>query len=160
MTIFFGFLGVSRGAGTHTQTMARKVDLGPVGETVRRNLLSFRGRRGLTLSEVSARLSELGHPMSVSTLSGVENGGRRVDVDDLIHLCLALDISPAAMLMPHATDAEEDVSSAFPHPAGAWWAWLTAARPLDAVVVNETPADAWEVEGWRREQVPEFGWKR
>ena len=45
--------------------------------------------------------------MSVTTLSAIENGDRRADVDDLVAIAAALDISPAAMLMPAVADPHE-----------------------------------------------------
>lgn len=142
----------------------RRVEIGPFGETVRRNVTRFRGLRGLTMTQLSARLTELGRPMGVSTLSGVENGGRRVDADDLVMLAAALDVSPASLLMPSATDPiEESVPADAVHggrsvSAGEWWNWLTAVAPLHGTYPDEV--DTFEVERWRRSQVPPFAWNR
>jgi transcriptional regulator with XRE-family HTH domain len=43
--------------------------------------------------------------MSNSTISQIENGSRRVDVDDLLTLSIALDIAPVALLVPKGDDA-------------------------------------------------------
>lgn len=143
----------------------RRVEIGPFGETVRRNVTRFRGLRGLTMAQLSARLTELGRPMGVSTLSGVENGGRRIDTDDLVMLAAALDVSPAALLMPPgANDAIEESVPADAVPggrsvsAGEWWNWLTAAAPLHGTYPDAV--DTFEVERWRRGQVPPFAWNR
>jgi transcriptional regulator with XRE-family HTH domain len=135
----------------------RPVEIGTFGETVRRNLVRFRGLRGLLLKDVSARMSELGRPMGVSTLSGIENGNRRIDADDLVCLALVLNVSPAALLMPPETDPGLSMDSPIPAvTTGQWWGWLTASAPLDA---PDSP-DTFEVERWRRDQVPPFAWNR
>lgn len=86
--------------------MGRKaIELGATATTVARNVQRFRMMRGLTLGELSARVTAVGRPMSANTLSTLELLNRRADVDDLVALASALDVSPAALLMPHIVDA-------------------------------------------------------
>ena len=77
---------------------------GPSAERVRDNIKAIRKERGLDLADVSERLDELGQPISVSGLSKIELGQRRVDVDDLVALALALDVSPSRLLLPGTAD--------------------------------------------------------
>lgn len=51
----------------------------------------------MTLRDLSERLAET-RPMGHSTLSEIENGARRVDVDDLVALATALDVTPYQLL--------------------------------------------------------------
>lgn len=118
------------------------------------NLPRFRGMRRMTMSDLSEKLAELGRPMSVPTLSAVENGKRRIDVDDLVYLSVALDVSPVALMMPSSNDPTADLDLA---PGAApwtttldWWLWLTAAAPL----WSGHGADPHEVETWRRDTTP------
>lgn len=152
--------------------MARKsIEAGPSGRTVAANIARFRGLRGLSLSALSARMAEVGRPMSVSGISSMENQQRRVDVDDLVAFAAALDVSPASLLMPHVTasdTADPDDPSLVPevlvrtsaepaeHPtvtAGQFWSWLTAESPLrEPMLLDER--DEIAVEAWRRDHVP------
>lgn len=102
--------------------------------------------------------------MSVPTLSGLENGARRVDVDDLVVLALALDISPVALLMPPVGTVDDellpaDASGEKRTSPWEWWMWLTAERSLRDPGYRED-YDHHEAEAWRRVQVPEFAWRR
>lgn len=101
--------------------------------------------------------------MSVPTLSGLENGARRVDADDLVVMALALDISPAALLMPPVGSVDDELLPA--DAAGGrtspweWWMWLTAERSLNDNGYR-SDYDRHDAEAWRRLQVPEFAWNR
>ena len=83
----------------------QRVPLGPVGGYVIRNLSRFRGR--LTYRELSERLSQLGRPIPTLGLSRIERGERRVDVDDLMALAIALGVNPIALLIPEDAGPDE-----------------------------------------------------
>ena len=79
----------------------------PAGHTnqqVAANLRRARQSIGVDLRELSARIKETGRTVSPSALSKIENGDRRVDVDDLTVFAYALETTPAALLTP-AEDA-------------------------------------------------------
>lgn len=76
----------------------KKLTLGGTGETVRANLQRLRG--GMQYKDLSARLTELGNPIPPLGLRRIENGERRVTVDDLCALAVALDVSPLTLLLP------------------------------------------------------------
>ena len=137
----------------------RAITLGPTGRTVAANIASYRALRGLRLADLSDRMTTSGRPLSVVSLSAIENGERRADVDDLVALAAALDISPAALLMP-ASSKPSDPAPATVHPEGdtnpdaaQLWGWLTAQSPLDAPLLM-AERDEVAIEMWRREQVP------
>jgi transcriptional regulator with XRE-family HTH domain len=139
----------------------KRIEIGWTGETVMHNLPRFRGLRRMTLTDLSESLHGLGRPMSVPTLSAVENGKRRIDVDDLIHLALALDVSPAALLMPAANAMDDTIGHAPGAPsheealAAHWWLWLRSEYPLWAGPAT-TP---FEIERWRWDVNPPFARK-
>lgn len=162
--------------------MGRKaIELGPTAETVALNVKRFRTElRGWTLAELSERMTEVGRPMTGNTLSAIENQTRRIDVDDLIALSAALEVSPAVMLMPHATPDDTDdpgdpsllpevplVTSAEPQredvankvDAGRYWQWLIADSPLDASYYLTEDRDEFAIEAWRRETVPSWAYR-
>lgn len=141
---------------------ARAITLGPTGRTVATNVARFRAIRGLRLAGLSERMTIVGRPMSVTTLSAIENGDRRADVDDLVAIAAALDISPAAMLMPAVADPHEaagaTVSPTGAPEAGQLWDWLTATAPLDAPLLADE-RDEVAAEVWRRDQVPPWSFR-
>lgn len=76
----------------------RRVEIGPTGHTVRANVKNFRKQRGLTLRGLAERLEQGGRPMAHNTVSEIERGARRIDVDDLTALADALDVMPVDLL--------------------------------------------------------------
>jgi transcriptional regulator with XRE-family HTH domain len=55
---------------------------------------------GMDLRTFSERIKEAGRAVSTSALSKIENGDRRVDVDDLTVFAYVLQTTPAALLIP------------------------------------------------------------
>lgn len=152
----------------------KTIEMAPTARTVATNIARFRKQRGYTLSELSERMGGVGRPMSISGISSMEKLQRRVDVDDLVAFAAALDVSPAALLMPHVVDDEPGaaqdtllITSAEPMPtkgggasvtAGQFWLWLIADSPLrEPLILNER--DEVAVEAWRREQVPVWAYR-
>lgn len=152
------------------------IELGPTARTVAENVRRFRtSLRGWTMGELSERMAATARPMTRNQLSAIETLIRRIDVDDLIALAAALEVSPASLLMPHVepenTPDPSDPSlaaemsfptSAEPEPdavtAGQYWLWLTADSPLDApMLMNER--DEFAIESWRRDQVPQWTYR-
>ena len=78
--------------------------IGATGAVVARNISRLRRDQGLAYTELSKRLSELGRPIPTLGLRKIESGGRRVDVDDVIALSLALAVSPITLFMPYPLD--------------------------------------------------------
>jgi len=79
---------------------AARVPLGPIGGYVIENLAQLRAERRLTYRQLADRLERIGRPIPTLGLSRIEKGNRRVDVDDLVALAIALDVSPGALLLP------------------------------------------------------------
>lgn len=102
------------------------------------------------MRQLSEALADAGRPVPGNTISAIETMARRIDVDDLVAFSGALNVSPAALLMPACEECGLD--------ARETWAWLTAASPKSGGTVDIS--DHFAVEAWRREQVPEFAWRR
>lgn len=108
--------------------------MGPAGERVAENVKRLRGRTAYR--ELSAELERFGRPILPSGLLKLERGQRRVDVDDLIALALALDVSPVTLLMP----AGEQPVQIAPEVRVGWervgweqaWRWACGEAPLFA----------------------------
>lgn len=71
----------------------RRVALGDTGETVRDNIREVRIKRNLTQNQLAL---EAGLP--TQSITEIENGARRVNVDDLVAICRALKVRPARLL--------------------------------------------------------------
>lgn len=76
----------------------RPIVIGEAGLHVRVNTRSFRRFRNWTLAEMSQSLTESGHPLTAATLGLIENGKRRIDVDDLVAFARVLRVSPLQLM--------------------------------------------------------------
>ena len=111
----------------------KKSDLGPIGASMAHTVRQLREARHLGYAELSRRLAELGREIPSLGLRRLEAGERRVDADDLVALALALDVSPATLLMPAAADDTErvDVTGVAKCDADRLWSWLSAQAPIE-----------------------------
>ncbi len=104
-----------------------------VASVVAENVLRLRKQRGLTVRQLSERLAELGTPLLASGITKIEQGQRKVDVNDLVALAVALDTSPAVLLVPDVDVDEDRPVAVTPERVvsarAAWW-WATATQPL------------------------------
>jgi transcriptional regulator with XRE-family HTH domain len=116
----------------------RRVEVSLTGATVRANIKRLRKTQGLTLRDLSDRMDGVVRPMGHNTISEIERGARRVDVDDLIALAAALGVSPATLLMPLTNNADEMTDATVGEvTARRLWRWLTAETPLAADTASE-----------------------
>lgn len=101
--------------------------LGNVGEITRKRIREERERQNLNLAALARRVTALGRPMNTLAVQRIEAGARRVDVDDLIALALALDIAPIALLAPAGDSGDETFATADEQPEvplDQIWPWL------------------------------------
>lgn len=118
---------------------SRSVSLGPFGNVVRENLARRRAELGLTAQAVSDRTAAAPRPLGRSAVSELERGARRVDVDDLVTLAVALETSPSELLTsPTAgekVDLDQGELSLLPSQVRRWLAdggdVRTVAHPDD-----------------------------
>lgn len=182
--------GKIRNDMAQSSAVGRKaIEPGPTAKTVARNMQRFRMMRGLTLAELSTRISAIGRDLSANTLSAIELMNRRADVDDLVSIAAALNVSPAVLLMPHVvddshlpggSDSPEDsyveTSAERPvvietDPAGEQIVTVKPEHTAAQVwywLTAESPLDApvldderddVAVEMWRRETVPQWAYR-
>lgn len=111
-----------------------RVSTGPVTDRVARNIRALRDVRRLTLEDLAQRLRELGRPIIKSGLSKIESGGRRVDVDDLLALAVALEVNPNRLLLgPEAAEDDEmAITPDFAVPSQTAWDWANGEVAADA----------------------------
>ncbi|WP_032769272.1 helix-turn-helix domain-containing protein [Streptomyces sp. CNS654] len=72
--------------------------IGPAGVLTARAITRFRVARAFAQRRLAERVTALGRPMTITMLSRIERRQRRCDVDDLVAIATALDVSPLALL--------------------------------------------------------------
>lgn len=148
---------------------------GPTGQRVAKNLRQLRDACGLSTVRLAEVLAELGQPLWPTAITKTEAGDRRVDVDDLVALAVALGVSPNRLLLempsggmllrrdPDDTVGREvdtfhaesiDLTSAIRVPLLDAWEWAGGDHPLPTldeapIAVSEERANA-----FRRENRP------
>jgi transcriptional regulator with XRE-family HTH domain len=107
---------------------------------------------------LSRRLDEAGRPIPALGLRRIENGERRVDVDDLAALAFALGVNPNALLFPPVNSSFYGVSiTGLRRPgtdAASMWQWANGERPIltqeMAEMLNEDDPESDPEDEWQR----------
>jgi len=73
---------------------------GEVSALARQRIRSTREAKRLTQRALAARLDDLNRHYHPTSLSWIESGKRRIDVDDLVVFALALRVSPLSLIVP------------------------------------------------------------
>jgi transcriptional regulator with XRE-family HTH domain len=111
-----------------------KNPLGPTGHAVAANVERLRKDQNLTYAALSERLGQIDRPIPPLGLRKIVAETRRVDVDDLLGLAVALNVSPISLLIPHDTASPNDMIEVTgvdsPEEAAEVWKWLGAHGPL------------------------------
>ena len=117
----------------------RSYEPGPTAHRVRVNLAEVRERRRVSLRALSKRVELLGHPLLASGLSKIETGARRADVDDLVALAIALDVSPNRLLLPGTAGKKKvELTSEAEATEVTAWRWATGEAALPANLWTDT----------------------
>jgi hypothetical protein len=148
--MLYGHWMVEKKPETSTKSAGRP--LGTTGETVRTNIRRIRENRRIAVTELSAKMAELDRPIPPLGIHRIEDGQRRVDVDDLLTFAVALGVSPSSLLMPYVDSDRDEISFTGhpdPLPAGMAWMWLGLALPLSPSPgeLADFIAHAWPI--WR-----------
>lgn len=119
---------MARSARSVSDMATEAVRRGPTAETVRANVKRIREKRGLSLRALAKLTDDTDNPIGHGAINQIEQGRRRVDVDDLMTLAFALNVPPPALLLPRVT--HEQRNEAVPATgvgrinAGALWGWV------------------------------------
>lgn len=122
---------------------APKNPLGPAGETLRGNLRRIRIGRAFSYQGLSDLLAATGRRLPPISLRRIEDGTRRVDVDDLMALSVALDVSVVDLIVPATLDDTMPwhATARLSLPAGRGRSWIGGAPlprlPMDAARLAE-----------------------
>lgn len=102
---------------------------GPTAERVAKNIERVRKSRQLHQKDVSELLKDVGRPMLPTTVSKMERGERRIDVDDLVALALVLNVSPLTLLLPDDSSQEPvKLTEEFEVASLTAWQWGEGQR--------------------------------
>jgi len=100
-------------------------------QAVAQEVRAWRNRRNLTAQELADKVTELGGSMSRQAISKLENGDRKITLDELGVLAAALGVPPVLLVIPlgKASTVELYPGSG---PIDAWKAltWWTGEFPL------------------------------
>lgn len=129
--------------------MAIRKEAGPTAQRVAANVRRLRRERDLTMAALSGLLTQAGHPIADSGIAKIETGDRRVDVDDLMALAVALGTTPNRLLLPggqpSGADARWPLTPAVDAGPAQMWQWAAGEVPL-----TQPPACADDTAGARR----------
>lgn len=104
---------------------------GAAGIRVARNVAQLREQRGMSVRALSARMDKLGRPLLPSGITKLEQGDRRVDVEDLLALAVAFGVNPSRLLLgPDGEDQPVILTPTVTVPAWAAWQWADGFQPL------------------------------
>ncbi|MEU4950023.1 helix-turn-helix domain-containing protein [Streptomyces lavendulae] len=137
--VFRGLLALSRlvvhapnmEESTTTGRTRRTNEIGPMGAYVAANVKRLRESLPLTTEQLAERTTGYGRPMRGNTITKIEKGQRRVDVDDLTALALALETRPDALLLPGTIVGDIQLAETKTVPAYSAWRWANGTGPLE-----------------------------
>jgi len=105
---------------------------GPASEALSANVREVRDARKLSQAELAARMTDLGRSTQATAIAKLEGGDRRVDVDELVILSAALNVSLARLLAGADPDPDALVSllPGIAVDARHAWDWATGLGPI------------------------------
>lgn len=93
---------------------------------------------GWSFARLSRELTKAGRDIPPLGLGRIENGTRRVDVDDLTTLAVVFEVSPASLLMPQVTAdplVTVQLTGTDLVSGQRAWSWLTGGYPINGSVL-------------------------
>ncbi|WP_422745170.1 helix-turn-helix domain-containing protein [Mycobacterium sp. WMMD1722] len=109
----------------------KEPESGPTAKTVAENVARLRTAQKMNYKQLSdTLLARANWSINAVGIRRIESGERRVTVDDLMALSVALGVSPSTLIYPDADDAGARVSATgLPQPENArvLWEWVSAS---------------------------------
>lgn len=113
-----------------TSRPRRANELGPAGGRLAENVKAIRERLPLTTEQLAERVTGLGRPMRANTITKIEKGQRRVDIDDAVALAIALRVNLTTLVLPYTTKGTAQLTETTTIGASEAWDWADGKRPL------------------------------
>lgn len=111
----------------------KEITEGATGLTVRENVRRLREDRDMSWAQMSRFLERAGRPIAPLGLRRIEDGSRRVDVDDLMAIAVVLDVTPNDLLLPPFSSEEVEASGGLiGFGADQLWEWACSQKQLDS----------------------------
>lgn len=104
---------------------------GVTGLAVRGNIKRIREARDMSWAQMSRFLQRAGRPIAALGLRRIEDGSRRVDVDDLMAIAIVLDVTPNDLLLPEEGSGATEVTGMASRDSDHFWAWARGRTQLD-----------------------------
>jgi len=128
--------------------MPKRAKAKTVSEVFAERVHAVRKSRGWTQQELANRLAELGAALHQTAVAKVENGTRKVSLDDAFLFATALEVSPTWLVtMPSGTDPVAVAPKVQCSPAVVR-GWLRGAAPLPGhsarAFFSEAPDEVWD----------------
>jgi len=117
-------------------------EISATGRTVAENVLRLRKARGLSTTQLSKLLGEVGRPIQPTGITKIEKRERRVDVDDLMALASVLRVNPSALLLPIVADGETEITGVGSVPTEIAWCWADGEGPIASLREGERYSEA------------------
>lgn len=128
---------------------------------VAQNVADLREERKRTVRSLSAEMDHLGRKILPSGITKIENGGRGVDVGDLVALAIALRVTPNRLLLPGRTDGDPiALAPTTTVDPGNAWLWAEGRFPLITKEREKEPYDQEERADFVRHSNPQDRWHR
>ncbi len=120
--------------------MARKVvEIGPTGRRLAANILALRRARNLNQPQLARRMQDQGRAVHATVISKIEQLDRRVDVDDLVALAVALGVTPNRLLLQAGINGDVALTPAETVNADAAWRWACGDQKLSYETIADRP---------------------
>lgn len=136
----------------------------PASDHVRHNLAHLRRQVGLSQTALSRKLAGMGYDLHHTVIAKIESGQKRgVDIDDLVALAAALDVSPLRLFLPPSRHIEEQgLRLAGQHAVDApkAWGWAEQLEPWWDDDQGETEDPRYKAWGYLRLEPHELGLSR
>jgi transcriptional regulator with XRE-family HTH domain len=113
-----------------TSRPRRANELGPTGSRLAENVKMLRERLPLTTEQLAERVTGLGRPVRANTITKIEKGQRRVDIDDAMALAIALEVNLTTLVLPYTTKGTAHLTETTTVDAAEAWDWADGRRPL------------------------------
>lgn len=110
----------------------KEITEGATGSVVRENIKRIREERDMSWAQMSRFLERAGRPIAALGLRRIEDGSRRVDVDDLMAIAVVLDVTPNDLLLPRAGSGTADITGMTGRDVDLLWAWAGGRTQLDS----------------------------
>lgn len=109
----------------------KAIEEGASAVTARDNLRRIRTEKGVTWTALSKMLADVGRKIPAISLRRIEDGDRRMDVDDILALAFVLDVRPYDLLLPvRESGRVVEVTGPGERQSDEIWSWALHGTPI------------------------------